>query len=103
LLESSVITVCGRECTMEFQPAADMSWQRWACNKLKRAATYPSPYANVSKANMCTMGASIGNKDSNMWHSYNVHIRETHLKLHLNSFQVFHQIFQTTASVKKLE
>ena len=27
LLESSVFTVCQRECTFEFQPSADMSWQ----------------------------------------------------------------------------
>ncbi len=30
LLESSVFTVCGRECTIEFQPSADTSWQSWA-------------------------------------------------------------------------
>ena len=40
LLESSVFTICGRECTMEFQPSADMSWQSWACNELNEAATY---------------------------------------------------------------
>lgn len=40
LLESSVFTVCGKECTMEFQPSADMSWQSWACNQLNQAATY---------------------------------------------------------------
>ena len=27
LLESSVFTVCVKECTLEFQPSADMSWQ----------------------------------------------------------------------------
>ena len=37
LLESSVFTICGRECTMEFQPSADMSWQSWACNELNQA------------------------------------------------------------------
>jgi hypothetical protein len=47
LLEASVFTVSGKECTIEFQPGADMSWQSWACNK--EAATYPSPYANVHK------------------------------------------------------
>ena len=56
LLESSVFTVCGKECTMEFQPSADMSWQSWACNELNQAATYPSPYADVNKANLSTMG-----------------------------------------------
>ena len=52
LLESSVFTLCGKECTMEFQPTADISWQSWACNELNQAATYPSPYANVHKGDM---------------------------------------------------
>ena len=50
LLESSVFTVCGRKCTIEFQPSAYMRWQSWACNEVNQAATYPSPYANVHKA-----------------------------------------------------
>ena len=40
LLESSIFTVCGRECRMEFQPSADTSWQSWACNELNQAATF---------------------------------------------------------------
>ena len=59
LLESNVFTVCGRECTLEFQPAADMSWQSWACNELNQAATYPSPYADVNKSNMSTIGGVL--------------------------------------------
>ena len=84
LLESSVFTVCGKECTMEFQPSADMSWQSWACNELNQAATYPSPYANVHKGNMSTMGGSIGS-DSNHWMPYTNVVREKHLK-ELNQF-----------------
>ena len=37
-----------------------MSWQSWAANELNQVATYPSPYANVHKGNMNTMGGSIG-------------------------------------------
>ena len=37
-----------------------MSWQSWANNELNQAATFRSPCANVSKGNMCTMGATIG-------------------------------------------
>ena len=33
-----------------------MSWQSWACNELDQAATYPSPYANVHKGNLGTIG-----------------------------------------------
>ena len=43
LLEFSVFNVCGKECTLQFEPAADMSWQSWACNELNQAATYPLP------------------------------------------------------------
>ena len=42
LLEASMFNICGRECTIEFQPSADMSWQSWACNELNQAATHPS-------------------------------------------------------------
>jgi hypothetical protein len=36
LLESNVFEICGKQCTVEFQPSADMSWQSWACNELKQ-------------------------------------------------------------------
>ena len=37
-----------------------MSWQSWAANELNQVAIYPSPYVNVHKGNMNTMGGSIG-------------------------------------------
>ena len=60
VLEGNVFNVCGKQCTLEFQPSADMSWQSWANNELNQTATSPSPYANESKGNMCTMRATIG-------------------------------------------
>ena len=80
LLESSVFNVCGKKCTLEFQPSAHMSWQSWACNELNQAATYPSPYANVHKGNMCTMGGSIG-FNSNLWQPYVTDMREKHVSM----------------------
>lgn len=62
MLEGNVLNVCGKECTIEFQPGADMSWQSWAANELNQAATYPSPYANVHKGNMATMGEPLGQR-----------------------------------------
>ena len=67
LLEGNILTVCGNQCTVEFQPSADQSWQSWANNELNQAATYPSPYANVHKGNMCVMGGTIGNSASDTW------------------------------------
>ena len=66
-LEGNVLTVCNKDCTVEFQPAADMSWQSWAANELNQAATYPSPYANVLEGNMSTMGGSICMRESDTW------------------------------------
>ncbi|KAK2570467.1 hypothetical protein P5673_005289 [Acropora cervicornis] len=43
LLQGNIITVCGKECTAEFQLSADMSWQSWANNEVNQAATHPSP------------------------------------------------------------
>ncbi|XP_078372353.1 uncharacterized protein LOC144656016 [Oculina patagonica] len=67
LLEGNVLNVCGRQCTLEFQPSADQSWQSWANGELNQAATYPSPYAFVHKGNLGTMGATIGHSDSDTW------------------------------------
>ena len=32
VLERNVFFVCGKQCTIEFQPSSDMSWQSWANN-----------------------------------------------------------------------
>ena len=81
LLEGNIIRVCGKQCTAEFQPSADMSWQSWANNEVNQAATQPSPYANVSKTNMTTMGGSIGFGDGDTWEPYTNAVREKHVKL----------------------
>ena len=80
LLESSVFTVCGKECTVEFQPNADMSWQSWACNELNQAATHPCPYANVHKNNMCILGGTIGLYPNDTWTPYTNDLRAEHAK-----------------------
>ena len=66
---------------LEFQPSADMSWQSWACNELNQAATYPSPYANVHKGNMDTMGGSIGHSSADLWKPYVSSDCEKHLSM----------------------
>ena len=81
LLEGNLVTICDRQCTINFQPSADMSWQSWANNEVNQAATYPSPYANVSKANMTTVGGSIGFGDHDTWKPYTNAVREKHVKL----------------------
>ena len=80
MLEGNVFNVCDSQCTLEFQPSADMSWKSWANNELNRAATFPSPYANVSKGNMCTMGATIGLREEDLFKPYSVEIRNSHVK-----------------------
>ena len=52
VLEGNILTVRGQQCTLEFQPSADQSWQSWANHELNQAATYPSPYANVQELSM---------------------------------------------------
>jgi len=49
MLEGNKLMIAGKECTVEFQPSADMCWQSWANNETTQAATYPSHYANVHK------------------------------------------------------
>ena len=67
LLEGNVLTVCSQQCTAEFQPSADHSWQSWANNKQNQAATYPSPYASVHRGELCKMGGTIGNSNECTW------------------------------------
>lgn len=78
MLEGNIFTVCGQECTMEFQPSADMCWQSWANNELNQAATFPSPYANVSLSDLSTINGSIGEEDNNTWKPYTKSVREKH-------------------------
>ncbi|PFX27345.1 hypothetical protein AWC38_SpisGene7968 [Stylophora pistillata] len=65
----------GSEVGKTFDTGADMSWQSWAANELNQAATYPSPYANVHKGNMNTMGGSIGMGKDDTWKPYTMEIR----------------------------
>lgn len=81
LLEGNLLTIAGKQCTVEFQPSADMSWQNWANNELNQAATHPSIYANVSTGNISTMGGSIGFADINTWKPYTNATKEEHAKL----------------------
>ena len=52
LLESNVFNVCGKQCTVEFQPSADMSWQSWACNELTRLQHTP-PLMQMFRRTLC--------------------------------------------------
>ena len=60
--------------------SADISWQSWANNELNQAATFPSPYANVNKGNMCTMDATIGLREEDLFKPYTIEIRNAHVK-----------------------
>ena len=85
ILEGNILTFCNKDCTVEFQPGADMSWQSWAANELNQTATYPSPYANVHKGNMSTMGGSIGTRESDTWKPFTLEKRISHIE-QVNSF-----------------
>ncbi|CAH3162294.1 unnamed protein product, partial [Pocillopora meandrina] len=87
MLEGNIFVVSNKQCTVEFQPSADMSWQSWANNELNQAATYPSPYANVSKGNMCTMGATIGMGEEDLFKPYTLEVRNSHVK-RVNEFMI---------------
>lgn len=104
ILEGNVLNVCGKECTVEFQPGADMSWQSWAANELNQAATYPSPYANVHKGNMVTMGGSIGSKEGDTWRPYSMELRTSRMEK-VNQFlaSLPQEMSEKNRHVKKLQ
>ena len=78
--EMKNLTVCNKDCTVEFQPGADMSWRSWAANELNQAAKYPSPYAIVHKGNMCTMGGSIDFSDNDTLKPFTLEKRKSHVE-----------------------
>ena len=86
LLEGNILSVSGIQCTIEFQPSADQSWISWANNELNQATTYPSPYANVQKGNMNTIGGSIGFSDKDTWNPPSQEARTKQLS-DLNQFR----------------
>ena len=108
VLEGNVLTVCGQQCTTEFQPSADQSWQSWANNELNQAAAYPSPYANVHKGELCKMGGSIGCSTGCTWQVPNEDKRQGDLKkviefektlpIHLNKSQHHSKVLEFMAS-----
>ena len=76
MLEGNIFHVVGCECTVQFQPSADQSWQSWANNETTQAATYPSPFANVSKSNMNVVNGSIGSSESYTWKPFSLEQRK---------------------------
>ena len=67
VLEGNVLTVCSQQCTAEFKPSADQSWQSCANNELNKAAKYLLPYANVHQGELCKIGGAIGNSNECTW------------------------------------
>ncbi|KAI8503262.1 hypothetical protein Bbelb_190830 [Branchiostoma belcheri] len=60
LLEGSTFTINESLVTFQFVPSADQKWQCWANNETTNAATFPSPFADVSKHNMVVVNGSVG-------------------------------------------
>ncbi|XP_078620594.1 uncharacterized protein LOC144887315 [Branchiostoma floridae x Branchiostoma japonicum] len=60
LMEAESITIAGELCTFEFRAGGDESWAATALGETTGAATYPSPWANVSKSNMFIVGGKFG-------------------------------------------
>ena len=46
---------------------------------MKQAATYPSPYGNVSQSTMSQANGSLGDKESDTWHVWSEGERQKHV------------------------
>jgi len=104
MLEGNVLTVCNEQCSVEFQPSSDQSWQSWASNELNQAATYPSPYANVHKSDLSKMGGTIGFSKSDTWSPYTMETRKSAIEKvnkHMNSLS--NTISESTKHKKMLD
>lgn len=89
VLEGNILTVRGQQCTLEFQPSTDQSWQSWTKNELNQAAPYPSTYANVHKGQLSKMSGTIGNNSNCTWQ---VPTQEKHQE-DLGKLQAFQKTF----------
>ena len=79
IMEGSYFTINGQRCVFEFVPSADQAWQTWAANEVNQAATYPSPYGNVSQSTMSQANGSLGDKESDTWHVWSEGERQKHV------------------------
>ncbi|KAI8522156.1 hypothetical protein Bbelb_019100 [Branchiostoma belcheri] len=75
LMESKPYTIAGKLCTFEFRGGGDESWAATALGETSGAATYPSPWADVTKSNMFIVGGKIGQT----WMPWTMEQREAHL------------------------
>ena len=62
LIEGNMLTINGKNVTVEFQPSADQAWQCWANNELTTCSTYPSIFAHVHKSELNLVGQSFEHK-----------------------------------------
>ncbi|CAH1248480.1 Hypp8161 [Branchiostoma lanceolatum] len=60
MMISKAYTIAGELCTFEFRAGGDESWAATALGETSGAATYPSPWANVTKTDMFIVGGNIG-------------------------------------------
>ena len=96
ILEGNILIINGEKCTVEFQPSADQSWQIWANNVLSASATYPSPYANDHKADLCFIGGTIGKDNTFKWQPPSTESR----KVELHKLITFRKILSSKLSEK---
>lgn len=103
VMEGNVMHVCGQQCTVEFQPSADQSWQSWANNELNQAATYPSPYANVHHGEQSKMNGSIGHDENCTWQPFTQERRKRDLDKLENFRKTVEKLSEAQKHKKELE
>ena len=86
ILEGNILIINGEKCTVEFQPSANQSWQIWVNYVLSASATYPSPYANVHKGDICFIDGTIGKDNTFKWQPPSTESRKAELHK-LNTFR----------------
>ena len=75
-MQGSYFTINGKRCCFEFLPSADQASQTWAANEVNQAATYPSPYGNVSTTTLSQVNGILGFDDSCTWQLWSSEERE---------------------------
>ena len=79
-MEGCQFTIHGQSVSFEFHPSADQSWISWAANEVNQAASYPSPFGNVTLASLHQVNGTFGTSSTNTWQVWSEDVRKKNVE-----------------------
>ena len=79
-MEGCQFTIHGQSVSFEFHPSADQSWISWAANEVNQAASYPSPFGNVTLVSLHQVNGTFGTSSTNTWQVWSEDVRKKNVE-----------------------